>query len=197
MNIAHHIHQMYLTNSLPSLTLDDMLDSQGLTHLKYRNWLKNNGHPLYEPTIGLRTELESYGFTRTEAASKYHMTLLEVNTCIYGRANTVLKRERAAQLTAAGATQLDLISEGLSPNIELLKLEISARREAGESTAYLAQLYGYTKSRISQLSLNKPTKKCLSPEDKLAIKQSTKTAAQLAKQYNTTVNTIYVTRRGN
>jgi len=175
-----------------------MLVIEGLTHKQYRTWLAQNDLPLYHPSPGLQQELVMSDATRSNLAETYHLTTLELNNCLYGTKkshNTSLKRERAAQLHNAGGTQLQVLNENLPPNIAVLSEEITARRADGDSVAYLAELYGYHPSRISQLDTGAKHKGRLTKEDKSSIQQSQKPVKELAKQYNVTLNTIYVVRR--
>lgn len=190
---------LYTSNALPNLTLDEMLVIEGLSHRKYRDWLKLNDKPLYSLTRGLQDELNNSSNSRTELSKLYYLTHLEVNACIYGTKaslHNLLKKERANQLRNSGSTELDLLNEDLPIDTELLSKEITARRKNKESIAYLATLYGYTTSRISQLDNNAATRPPrLTPQQKEEIRLSDASAQELAKRYNTTVNTIYVTRR--
>jgi hypothetical protein len=126
------------------------------------------------------------------------MSGLDINTCLYATGSTQYtraKKERAAMLRATGTTELDLLNASLPPDMAKLSLEITARRERGDSVQYLAELYGYTVGRISQLNTGATKKPRLTKQVKEAIRQSDKPASELAKQYNTTINTIYVLRR--
>lgn len=200
MSKAHTIHQVYLANSLPHLTLDDMLATQGLSHSKYRRWLKENDKPLYPLTEGLCQEvLAVCSHSRQQLSAQFNLDMREVDACLYadspGRGLDPMKKERAALLRRSGCTEFDIISRNLPPDMEVLSLEITERRSRGDSVAYLAQLYNYTVGRISQLDKSSSKKPRLTPQAKEEIKVSTATAATLAKKYNTTINTIYVIKR--
>ena len=201
MSKAHTTYSVYSANSLPHLTLDDMLAIQDLTHKKYRRWLKDNDKPLYPLTASLMEEVEACSDTmsRHDLSKQFHLGLLDVNKCLYATCEragwSIVQKERAAQMRQTGNTELDISHANLPVDMEILSLEITARRKKGESITTLAELYGYSNGRISQLDKSSASKPRLTKEAKEAIRASTESAVALAKKYNTTVNTIYVTRR--
>lgn len=198
MSKAQTVFTMYTANTLPHLTIDDMLAATGLSHQRYRNWLKDNNKPLYAPTPGLSKEVVDLDESRVALRQQYHLSTMELNACLYSSTaavNHMMKKERAALLRKHGATELDILNEGLPTDTTSLSKEITARRKDGESVQWLAELYGYTTGRISQLDKNTKRKNRLSPKEKEEIRASSESPAALAKRYQTTINTIYVTRR--
>lgn len=201
MDKAKTLLALYNSKALPNLDIDDMLVIGGKTHRWYREYLHSIGAPLYAVTRGLQEEVAT-GYTggRQLLAKRYHLTVLEVNYCIYGTRtsiSTLMKRERAKQLRLFGCTELQLIEEGLPPDISLLSAEITAKRDDGIGVQELAEEYGYTIGRISQLDTGSSKKKRLSKDEKEAIRVNAHglAASVLAKLYGVTVNTIYVVQR--
>lgn len=199
MDIAE-VHRIYTTNQFKSLSLDDILVSTGFSHIKLRQYCHQN--KLAQPPIspGLIDEMQDSDMSRKELAKHFRMPLLDTNAVLYStkaELSDFSKNARAAALRAGGATEADLASQGLPMDQSILAKEVTTLIANGSSRQDLSVLYGLTPSRISQLNQGSQAKPRISKKHKQEIRANkhNKTAVELAKQYNTTKNTIHVTQR--
>lgn len=200
MNVQD-VYNAYIAKQFKRLSIDDLLVSTGNSHVKLRQYCYRRKLPQPPLSPGLIDDvLSSKLETRAELAKHFNITLIEANTCLYGTKSslsTLAKKAKATTLRANGATEADIAAQGLPMDLSILANEVTAKIAAGEKRDDLSALYGVCVSRISQLNHNSMSKPRLSKEHKQEIKANVynKSAVDLAKQYNTTKNTIHVIQR--
>lgn len=179
------------------LDIDEALHNLGITHLELRQ--AHRYHKLegeIPMTEGLRIEID--GMSRNEVSRQYHIDLNDINRLLYHEDQHKRDAMSYAQyLRSQGWSELMIGQECGTRFYDKPRLakELQQKRDDGARVIDLASDYGIVHSRISQLTNASRPYKRLAPAERQEIKESTKPAKQLAKEYNVGINTIYVIKR--
>ena len=189
---AHHIIS---SNLMPNLTIDEILISLSVEHEAYRRYCRKKGYDLPPLSKGLETEvIMNSNQPRAHLAQQFSLTMLEVNQCLYptNKANV-----QAIELRMAGMSEAVILAScGIGAIDPVLRdKEVQQMIDNGGTQTHIAELYGLTPGRISQIKAKNRKRIVLSQEQRADIKASPLSAKALAKQYNVAVSTIYVIQR--
>lgn len=176
--------------------LDEMLDALGLTHKELRQYCHQ--HKLAQPplTEGLRWEIGST--KRADAIKEYYLSHLEYNTLFYRGTDHLTKHQLAERLRQQCMSEHEIYCVTGSTahyNTQRLSAELQHARDNGAKVLDLAEQYGISHSKVSQLTRSTKQYRKLTPQEKAEIRASQQSVSNLANLYGTTINTIYVIKR--
>ena len=176
---------------LQFLTLDEALTHLNITHYALRQ--ETTDAPL---TDGLRREI-SQCLSRNDACQEYKLTMQEVDRLLYQDTDSLPLYQRAQQMRDLGHTELHIantLGKQLMDNSRL-SAELQSLRDEGMRVIDIADLYGISHSRVSQLTTSDRKYRRITDAERAQIISSSMSPQQAADHFGTTVNTIYKIRR--
>lgn len=190
-----------LHNLIHNLSYDPdvVLDKANVTHRQYRRWCHQQHLPLPGVTPGLAAEIVlEVELSRNQLLRAFHVTMLELNQCLY----QTVKQDNDQYIVRimrkqASCSELEIKQRFGDKYMdkELMYQEIADKILAGTKPAILAEQYGLTLGRISQLNPNRQPKQRITDEMRAEIRASSESPQALAKRYCIAVNTVYRIRR--
>lgn len=165
------IYEALINNTYPSLTVDDMCDTLGVSHLQLRSYVHHMRGKQPPVTEGLIQEILVEGYDQADAKRKYRLTAADVQQIFY--------RGKPSKQKLNVSLVLEKINEGWT-------------------NEDIANLMGCTTARVSQLRCkhklsNRKKRQVLSNATKREIYDYAKThsVTQTASFFSVSQSTVY------
>lgn len=176
--------------------LDELLDTLELTHQDLRAYCHHHSLPQPPLTDGLYFEIGDT--SRKNAMAQYHLTHSDYNRLFYTDMKSMTLHQQATRLRHQGMSELEIHNvTGSTTHYDSARLanELQYARDQGLRVVDIAKEYGISHTKVSQLTRSSKQYRKLTDEEKTEIARSSDSISNLAQQYGTTINTIYVIKR--